>query len=521
MRDGGGAERSSFVMMKKVLVILCLGALAGAAWVALKPKKAATPPLTVFCAAGLKKPVTEIAEAFQKETGTEVRLQFGGTGTLLSQIRIAKQGDLFIAADDGALADARKTGTTHEEFQLVKQKPVLAVAKGNPKHLTSLASLKQEGIKLALPNPEAASIGRVTKQLLGAEWDALAGKAAVMKPTVTEIAADLSLGAVDAAIVWDATVPQFKGIEAVILPEFEKHAEFATATVLDSSTQPAVAMQLARYLAAPEKGASVFEKHGFKAVPGDKWVLRPDLILYIGSVNRRAIEDVLRQFAAREGISVTTTYNGCGILCAAMKTMGDSSNPKFPDVYYACDVCFVPPVAKEFPEAVILTEAEIVIATPKGNPHGIHTLADLAKPGLRVGLCNAEQSTLGFLTHSILKSMNLLDSVGKNASSQVPTGDFLVNQMRTGSLDAVVVYSINLQSNPNEFDVIPLPADKSKALQPYSVRKDSPNQQMGRRLLAFMRQHHESFEKAGFTWKGDTQAVKSAEIVLPDWLKQK
>jgi accessory colonization factor AcfC len=121
-------------------------------------------------------------------------------------------------------------------------------------------------------------------------------------------------------------------------------------------------------------------------VPGDQWALRPDLILYSGGVNRPAIEKVLQKFATREGISVTTTYNGCGILCAAMKTMGDSSNPKFPDVYYACDVCFVPPVAEQFPEAVMLTEAEIVIAVPKGNPQNIRTLADLARPGLRVGL---------------------------------------------------------------------------------------------------------------------------------------
>ncbi|MCB1276670.1 molybdate ABC transporter substrate-binding protein [Prosthecobacter sp.] len=507
--------------MKKFVLLICLAALAGAAWVALKPSQGTQNTLTVFCAAGLKKPVEVIAQAYQKETGNEVRLQYGGTGTLLSQIKITQQGDLFIAADDGSLADAKKMGVTREEFQLVKQKPVLAVAKGNPKKITSLSALKQDGIKLALPNPEAASIGRVTKRLLGAEWDALAAKAAVMKPTVTEIAADLSLGAVDAAILWDATVPQFNGVEIVALPELAKHAEFATASVLAYCTQTAEAMRFARYLAAPEKGGGVFQKHGFNNVPGDKWVARPDLIVYSGGVNRPAIEKLLQDFATREGITMTTVFNGCGILCATMKTMGDSSNPKFPDVYYACDVCFVPPVAEQFPEAVMLTEAEIVIAVPKGNPQNIRTLADLARPGLRVGLCNAEQSTLGFLTRSMLKSMNLWDSVSKNSSSQVPTADFLVNQMRTGSLDAAVVYGINIHGDPTHFDAVPLPADKSKAVQPFAVRHDSPNQQMGHRLLAYLREHHESFETAGFVWKGNTAPVKSADIVLPEWLKQK
>jgi len=508
-------------MMKKIVLLFSVAALAAAAWVALKPQNGGNSAITVFCAAGLKKPVEEIALAYQKETGSEVRLQYGGTGTLLSQIRVAKQGDLFIAADDGSLADAKKLDVTREEFGLVRQKPVIAVAKGNPKHVDGFAALKQPGIKLALPNPEAASIGRVAKQLLGAEWDALAAKAAVMKPTVTEIAADLSLGAVDAAIVWDSTVAQFKGLEAVAVPELSKHEEFATAAVLSSCTQPAEAMRFARYLAAPEKGGAVFAKHGFAAVRGDRWAARPDLILYSGGVNRPAIEKVLLQFAAREGITITTTYNGCGILCAAMKTMGDSSNPKFPDVYYACDVCFVPPVAEHFPEAVMLTEAEIVIAVPKGNPQGIQTLADLARPGLRVGLCNAEQSTLGFLTSSMLKSMNLWESVSKNASSQVPTGDFLVNQMRTGSLDAAVVYRINIQNATDHFDAVPLPADKSKAVQPFAVRRDSDHQQLGHRLLAFLRENRKSFEEAGFTWKGETAPVKSAEIVLPEWLKQK
>ncbi len=508
-------------MMKKILAVLCLGALAGAAWVTLKPAKGGATPLMVFCAAGLKKPVEEIAAAYQKDTGVEVRLQYGGTGTLLSQIKVAQQGDVFIAADDRALADAKKMDVTKEEFQLVRQRPVLAVATGNPKKLTSLAALKQEGIKLALPNPEAASIGRVTKKVLGAEWDALAAKAAVMKPTVTEIAADLSLGAVDAAIVWDSTVPQFKGLEKVEVPELAKHDEFATAAVLNSCKQPSEALKFGRYLTAPDKGGAIFNKHSFTSVPGDAWVAKPDLVLYSGSVNRTAIEGVLQQFATREGISISTVFNGCGILCAAMKTMEGSANPKYPDVYYACDICFVPPVAHRFPEAVMLTEAEIVIAVPKGNPNNIQTLGDLARPGLRVGLCNAEQSTLGFLTQSILKSMNLLESVSKNASSQVPTGDFLVNQMRTGSLDAVVVYRINIMAKPDEFEAIPLPADKSKAVQPFAVREDSAHKQLGRRLLAYLREHKDSFEKAGFAWRGDATPIKSVDIELPEWLKQK
>jgi molybdenum ABC transporter molybdate-binding protein len=475
----------------------------------------------VYCAAGLKKPIEAIAAQYREEFGTQIELQFGGTGTLLSQLRIANKGDLFIAADDGSLADARKLEVIREVLPLAVQHPVIAVAKGNPKGIATLADLEKPDVKLALPNPEAASIGKVAKNILGASWDTLAKKAAVMKPTVTEIAADVKLGASDAALVWDSTVPQFDGLEAIKLPELSGHAEKASAAVLKSAKSSFDALKFARYLSAPEKGGTTFAKHGFQAAGGDKWAVKPEVILYSGGVNRPAIQDLVQEFANHEGISVTTVFNGCGILCAAMKTMKDTTNPKFPDVYYACDVCFVPPVAEHFPEAVLLTEAEIVIAVPKGNPKNIKTLADLAQNGLRVGLCNAEQSTLGFMSAGILRSMNLFDSVMKNASSQVPTGDFLVNQLRTGSLDAAVVYRTNIQSQPDHFDAIPLPADKAKAIQPFAVRKDSRYSAIGHRMLDYLKANKGSFEKAGFVWRGDTAPVKSGELEIPDYLKQK
>ncbi len=193
-----------------------------------------------------------------------------------------------------------------------------------------------------------------------------------MKPTVTEIAADLQLrhGGCRPS---SGTPPSrsSRSSRPSSVPELSRHAENASAAILSACTQPQEALKFARYLAAPDRGGKVFEAHGFKPAGGDKWAEKPEMILYSGGVNRPAIEKLLVEFADREGVTVTTVFNGCGILCAAMKTMGDSSNPKFPDAYYACDVCFVPPVAEHFPEAVMLTETDIVIAVPKGNPKNV------------------------------------------------------------------------------------------------------------------------------------------------------
>lgn len=510
-------------MKKFALILLALALLLGgvALYQHRNAPRAGVQTLTVFCAAGLKKPVEAIAQQYQREFGVEVRLQYGGSGTLLSQLRVAKQGDLYIAADDGSVADARKADVIREVLALAKQKPVIAVRAGNPKSIQSITDLLRDDVKVALANPEAASISRVAKAALGETWAKLAARAAVMKPTVTEIAADLTLGTVDAALVWDSTVAQFKDTHAVEVPELSARSENASACVLAFCAQPATALRFARYLSAPEKGGELFKANGFTPAGGDQWAEKPELVLYSGGVNRPAVEALLKQFADREGVSVTTVFNGCGILCATMKTMGGAENPKFPDAYYACDICFVPPVAHMFPEAVILTETDIGIVVRKGNPRGVKTLADLAQPGLKVGLCNAEQSTLGYMTRGMLKSSGLDASVRKNVVVETPTADLLVNQMRAGALDAAVVYRVNYNPSAEHLDYLTIQHEGAKAMQPFSVRSTSPRYQLGRRLLAFLQANRGQFEQSGFTWRGDEPAIQSKDIVVPDYLKDK
>jgi molybdate transport system substrate-binding protein len=483
------------------------------------PGNAAGPgqSLLVFCAAGIKKPVSAAAERYREEFGIEVQLQYGGTGTLLSQVRVAKQGDVFIAADDGAVEAAIEHGAVVEVLTLANQYPVIAVAKGNPKGVKSIEDLFRADLRVAVANPEAASIGKATRRAVGDRWKELEAKVVTMKPTVTELAADLTLGAVDAAVLWNSTVPQFKETEAIRIPEFDKELDAVSATILTASANPTAALRFARYLAAPERGGESFKKFGFEYVQGDTWSVKPEMLLYSGGVNRPAIEQLLKEFADREGADINTVFNGCGILCASMEAMQDEK--KFPDAYYACDICFVPPVAEHFSESVMLTETEIGIVVQKDNPGKIKTLADLARPGLRVGLCNAEQSTLGFMTKGMLQSSALYAAIHSNVVVEVPTADFLVNQMRVGALDAAIVYRVNYQLQDDHLDFLTIDHKGAAAVQPFSVRDKSSHRQLAKRLLNYLLKNRGQFEKSGFSWRGDEAPVKSKDIKLPDWLK--
>jgi molybdate transport system substrate-binding protein len=85
--------------------------------------------LSVFCAAGLRKPLEQAASDFHATTSTNVRFQFGGSGALLSQLKVVKTGDLFVAADEETLALAKKLDVIREVFPLALQAPVIAVQK--------------------------------------------------------------------------------------------------------------------------------------------------------------------------------------------------------------------------------------------------------------------------------------------------------------------------------------------------------------------------------------------------------
>jgi hypothetical protein len=67
---------------------------------------------------------------------------------------------------------------------------------------------------------------------------------------------------------------------------------------------------------------------------------------------------------------------------------------------------------------------------------------------------------------------------------------------------------------------VPIQHEGAKAVQPFSVRTNSPNAQLGNRLLSFLKANRAQFEQAGFQWRGE-EPVRSKDIKVPDWLKDK
>ena len=122
-------------------------------------------------------------------------------------------------------------------------------------------------------------------------------------------------------------------------------------------------------------------------------------------------------------------------------------------------------------EPVTFVKNQLVIATAKGNPKGIKTLADLTKPGLKVALC-AKEVPCGAAAQTALDASKVkvtpvtLEQDVKAALSKV----------KLGEVDAALVYRTDAKAAASDVDGIEFP-ESAQAINEYPivVLKAAPN----------------------------------------------
>ncbi|MDZ4850740.1 MAG: molybdate ABC transporter substrate-binding protein [Pirellulaceae bacterium] len=457
-------------------------------------------PLVMFCAASNRAVMETIREEYEKEFGRTVQIQYGPSQTLLSSIEISGTGDLFLPADDSYIELGIQKSLVAEVLPIAKMHAVVAVLKNNPKSIKSLKDLDQKSVRFVQANPDSTAIGKVTKNVLAesGQWEQLEKATVGFRTTVADVANDIAIGAADAGIVYDAVLHSYPDLQAVELPELESAVSQVSIGIIKSTKQASSALHFARYVSARDRGLLHYSKHGFQVSKGDVWEDVPELSVFAGSMLRPAIEDTIAAFEKREGVQVSRVYNGCGILVAQMKA------GQRPDAYFACDSEFMKQVPDIFPESTDVSKNELVILVKKGNPLHIKSLKDLGREGIRVGIGHEKQCAMGWITQNTLREGGLQQEIMPNVTVQTPSGDMLVNQMQTGSLDAAVAYLSNAAGATEFLDAIQIQGiECSVATQPFAIAVDSPHSQTASRLFKSIcsSDSEANFIAEGFSWQ--------------------
>jgi molybdenum ABC transporter molybdate-binding protein len=502
-------------------LLVLLGVLLWSPWD--QPTTAGGASLRFYCAAGMSRPVAEILQAYQETYGGSVQVTYDSSGKLLSTLRIVRgQGDLYLAADANHMARARREGLVAEVIPVAVLRPVLIVSSRTQRQLrergkpvTSVTDLLRDDLKVVLANPELTSIGQLSREVLArpglAIWPRLEkhlrSRSARVSAfdTVSEVAQAVRTIPGSVGIVWNVVATQFPDLEAVAAPELAGVSETLQIGVLARSSNPTAALHLARYLTARDRGLAVLKKHGCEPVPdADEWADRPKIHLAAGAMLRPGLEDILKAFSEREGVDIDTSYNGCGLLVAQMRSIKKGTQPgRFPDAYFACDVEFLEQVQTWFDAAATISKNDMVLIVPRGNPKGVRSLEDLTRKDLRVGLPHPTHSALGKLTDDVLRKLRLHSRV--HAADYADAAHLLVNQMRAGALDLAVVFRSNAWSAPaggRDLEVIDVSLPEALATQPFAIARDCPHKYLLRRLLQAIvsRPSAQRFRSLGFRW---------------------
>ena len=128
------------------------------------------PTMTVFCGSASKPAMEEIARAFEAETGVQVELIFGGSGTLLSQLSLAQKGEIYLpGSPDYIRIGERKKQLVPGSARIVAYLvPAIVTPAGNPARIERLEDLARPGVRVGLGNPKTVCLGLYAIELLEA-----------------------------------------------------------------------------------------------------------------------------------------------------------------------------------------------------------------------------------------------------------------------------------------------------------------------------------------------------------------
>jgi molybdate transport system substrate-binding protein len=166
-------------------------------------------PPVIAGAADLKFALEEVAAAFRRDTGGEVRLAFGSSGNFYRQIRQGAPFQMFLSADEQFALDLARKGFALDEGMLYAVgRIVVLVPHGSPlKADSTLADLRAalaDGRveKFAIANPEHAPYGRRAEEALrhAGLWEQIEDKL-VLGENVAQAAQFATSGATQGGIV--------------------------------------------------------------------------------------------------------------------------------------------------------------------------------------------------------------------------------------------------------------------------------------------------------------------------------
>jgi len=220
------------------------------------------------------------------------------------------------------------------------------------------------------------------------------------------------------------------------------------------------------------------------------------IVVHCGSSMRLAAEDLAPEFLKRYRTAVHFNFGGVETLLPQIElgVKGDM---------FICHDPYAEMLTKKGGLLVrykTVGYLEPTIIVPVGNPAAIHSLADLAKPGLKVGLPDARFATAGQLVWAALGKIELADAVRKNIRMESRTHNDVAMALVSGHIDAGVVWNFIARSYKGRLEWVDPGCDFPETRVTVCLLQNTTDREMAEKFMEFATSAHSRavFENYGY-----------------------
>jgi molybdate transport system substrate-binding protein len=156
---------------------------------------------------------------------------------------------------------------------------------------------------------------------------------------------------------------------------------------------------------------------------------------YVGGTMLLAMQKIAKLYEAQTGQKVEMDSADSGELMIRIQTQEAG------DLYVCHDPFLDMLMAKGLGrQSWTMSALTPVIVVPKGNPKAVKSVKDLARPGLKLALTDADFSTMGHVLPSVFDKAGLRKQIEANVVKRARGGGQTANWVIIGEVDAAIVW---------------------------------------------------------------------------------
>jgi len=248
------------IMRKVFTVLLWLAATAHA-------QKAPT-ELLLYCGITMVRPMTEIAQVFEKREGVKILIAQGGSEDLYQSAKKSGQGDWYLPGEPSYRDKHLGEGLLGEFVNVGYNQMALVVQKGNPKKVKpDPREMLRKDLTVILGNAESGSVGQEAKTVLDGLgiYPKVVQASVFLSPDSRSLMNAMKKGDADLTLSWRAAglfADNALKLDVIDLDPRIAKPQALLLNLLKSSKHPELGRSFMQ-LAAGTEGQAIFRKHGF------------------------------------------------------------------------------------------------------------------------------------------------------------------------------------------------------------------------------------------------------------------